>query len=282
MRVVLVSDMSHRNLVISIAIFPSTQKQSFCGSLRIVSMAPGPRLQSINARLHREPLATIAYTAYWSGLLVLATPVCVVTLLARAASKIWKSLTATHEWHYYEPTKDSNTQLAVFITGCDTGFGKEIALVAASKGFFVFAGCLQAESFQQFQGMDNITPLLVDVTSDKQVQDAANVVQEWIQAGEKEPNTKRVLHAILNNAGIGVCGLVDWLPLSAFQKVMDGKNSAFEVHGFKSRRFASLTVCFFPLEFRSQLLWHPSRLPSLYAIAQASGHSENAHWCSHT
>ncbi|GKY97041.1 hypothetical protein MPSEU_000662700 [Mayamaea pseudoterrestris] len=190
-------------------------------------MPPGPFLQSVNARLHCEPLATISYAIYWSFALFLATPICVVVLLVRG---IWKLLHYTSyraNSIYYDPssynvgaTARQSYELAVFITGCDTGFGKEVALLAASKGFIVFACCLHTESFSQFTDVKNIKPLQLNVTKDEQVREAAQVVQDWIRTGEKE-DKKRVLHAILNNAGIGIGGLVDWLDLAAFQKVMD-------------------------------------------------------------
>jgi len=43
----------------------------------------------------------------------------------------------------------------------------------------------------------------------------------WI----KDPSAKthRYLHAVVNNAGIGAPGLIDWSSMSAYEKVMDGK-----------------------------------------------------------
>jgi hypothetical protein len=190
-------------------------------------MPPGPVLQYINVQLHIEPLSTVVYTIYWSSLLTLSLPLSVAVLTFRCIRKLVRSQ-ESQGFNYYDPSKyqqDSKPcELAVFITGCDTGFGKEIAQLAASKGFVVFAACLQTESFAQFKNVDNVIPLQVDVTNNDQVCQAAQRVKDWIQAGEKETKgKKRVLHAILNNAGIGICGPVDWLDLAAFQKVMDGK-----------------------------------------------------------
>lgn len=39
---------------------------------------------------------------------------------------------------------------AVFISGCDTGFGRESALKLTQKGCLVFAGCLTKEVFGEY------------------------------------------------------------------------------------------------------------------------------------
>ena len=44
-------------------------------------------------------------------------------------------------------------ELAVCITGCDSGFGKDVALALAKKGYTVFAGCLHCkDGIVQFEG----------------------------------------------------------------------------------------------------------------------------------
>lgn len=49
--------------------------------------------------------------------------------------------------------KSGGKELAVYITGCDTGFGKDLAFGLAAKGFFVFPGCLTDEGMKQYDGM---------------------------------------------------------------------------------------------------------------------------------
>lgn len=74
-------------------------------------------------------------------------------------------------------------------------------------------------------GNDNIVPLKVDVTKDDDTVNAASAVSKWL----KEPNAKlpRKLHAVVNNAGIAICGLVDWVEMSSYQKVMDSESKPF-------------------------------------------------------
>ena len=88
-----------------------------------------------------------------------------------------------------------------------------------SKGFVVFPACLMKESFEQFKGEPKIIPIQVDVTSDKDVEDAAKIVGKWLSEDDK--SKRRCLHALVNNAGIGIAGLSDWLKVSDFQAIMD-------------------------------------------------------------
>jgi hypothetical protein len=190
-------------------------------------MAPGPRLQQINARLHEEPLASIAYFIFW--LIILCGVVPPVSAIVLPARCLYHLVLWCFGWggdNDYDPAKISDIELAVVITGCDTGFGKELALWAGEAGYVVFAGCLQKESFDQFEVKGSlITPLVLDVTSDADVKAAATQVSNWINNPEKKGN-KRVLHALVNNAGIGHTSPFDWLELSDYQRVMDGKCTA--------------------------------------------------------
>jgi len=112
-------------------------------------------------------------------------------------------------------------ELAVCITGCDTGFGRELAVTLAERGFVVFAGCLTEQGQRQFHSKKNILAMKFDVTREEEVTLAANTVNKWLS----DPRTRipRYLHALINNAGIGVMGYIDWLNLSEYRKTMEGK-----------------------------------------------------------
>lgn len=70
-------------------------------------------------------------------------------------------------------------------------------------------------------GNPSIYPLKVDVTKESDVDDASIAVMKWL----KDPvfTKPRCLHAVINNAGVGTGGLIDWNPLSNYKFVMNGK-----------------------------------------------------------
>lgn len=163
-----------------------------------------------------------------------ALPVTVVSLVILTTIRVILIVSGNSGEDAFDPRHHEDKQLAVVITGCDTGFGKELAILAAQLGFFVFAGCLKKESFQQFETLDdqqNIRPLRVDVTSDTDVKEMADQVKSWL--ADLKAKKKRVLHALVNNAGIGFGGDIDWFELEAFQKTMDG---TFDTKGFRQGR----------------------------------------------
>lgn len=113
------------------------------------------------------------------------------------------------------------------ITGCDGGIGKEMALWAADAGYVVFAGCLEKQKCWEGLLPDRLFPMQMDVTNDEQVAEAVKTVEAWLKNQKKEAKDeqkkKRVLHALINNAGVGTGGLVDWADLSDFQFCIDGR-----------------------------------------------------------
>jgi hypothetical protein len=206
---------------------------------------PGIFMQKLNASLHKEPMASIAYGLYWSSFFLLVAPLAVTFLLIQLLVNLGLWISRKNNIKAYDPREVPDMELAVVVTGCDTGFGKEIASVAAKEGFVVFAGCLKAESLRLFNDEPRIRPFLFDVTSDKSTARAVHEFEGWLHENDDDTTTdkskhvhfrtsddgyskrkskrKRVLHALINNAGIGSGGEVDWLEMSAFQKDMDGK-----------------------------------------------------------
>lgn len=109
---------------------------------------------------------------------------------------------------------------AVFITGCDSGFGKQLALRCARNGIPVFAGCLTQKGVNSLKQeadevMGRLKPLQVDVTRDDSVIEAKNFVEKNLTDGMK-------LWAIVNNAGVFSCyGPDDWCRVEDYQSSMD-------------------------------------------------------------
>ncbi|XP_054627152.1 D-beta-hydroxybutyrate dehydrogenase, mitochondrial [Dunckerocampus dactyliophorus] len=122
---------------------------------------------------------------------------------------------------------------AVLITGCDSGFGYELARCLDHKGFVVFAGCL----FPQGTGAQNLAKqsshrlkiVKLDVTSDADVRQAKTIVQENLP--------EKGLWAVVNNAGISDWAEIEWSTIEDFHHMVD-------INLFGSIR---TTVAFLPL-----------------------------------
>lgn len=70
----------------------------------------------------------------------------------------------------------------VLITGCDSGFGHQLARCLDQKGFVVFAGCLFPQGSGALklsrQSSNNVRILKLDVTRDEEVTQAKKIVKE--------------------------------------------------------------------------------------------------------
>uniref|UniRef100_A0A0G4GB33 Uncharacterized protein n=1 Tax=Chromera velia CCMP2878 TaxID=1169474 RepID=A0A0G4GB33_9ALVE len=84
---------------------------------------------------------------------------------------------------------------AVFVTGCDTGFGNMLAKRLDVLGFRVFAGCLSEQSAAKLKSETSaaLTTLICDVTKEDQIVAAAREVEAQCPQG---------LYAVVNNAGV--------------------------------------------------------------------------------
>uniref|UniRef100_A0A0B7BBX8 Uncharacterized protein n=1 Tax=Arion vulgaris TaxID=1028688 RepID=A0A0B7BBX8_9EUPU len=109
------------------------------------------------------------------------------------------------------------TGKAVFITGCDSGFGRELAERLDKMGYHVMAGCLApdregARSLKESTS-ERLKIVPLDVTDDFQVSRAVMFVKENI--GDNQ------LWAIVNNAGVAAFCEIEWCSVQEFQKIMD-------------------------------------------------------------
>lgn len=181
---------------------------------------PGPFLQWLNALFHREPFSTLFYLVIWSVYFFVACPLGFLILWTTSLIKLGRWLIGLSGEGHFQPSKQADLNMAVVITGCDSGFGRECALRAGQQGFTVFAGCLHEASFEQYKHDDNVRPVKMNIMSDEEVRAVAKQVADWL-ANADEKGRLRVLHALYNNAGDGVLGEIDWIPMSGFQFVMD-------------------------------------------------------------
>ncbi|CAJ0592456.1 unnamed protein product [Cylicocyclus nassatus] len=109
---------------------------------------------------------------------------------------------------------------AVFITGCDSGFGRDLAIRCAKKGMPVFAGCLLEKSISEYRELSEnfripIDAFIVDVSKDDSVANAKRYL-------ELKTEQYGGLHGVVNNAGIlGNTFFDDFLTLEDYKNVAE-------------------------------------------------------------
>ena len=103
----------------------------------------------------------------------------------------------------------------VVITGASSGIGKACALYLDSRGWRVFAGVRKAADGEALAkaASPRLSPLILNVTDAKTVSDAATQVEKAL--GDV------ALIGIVNNAGIGTGGPVEFLDPSELRRQMD-------------------------------------------------------------
>ncbi|XP_041638252.1 D-beta-hydroxybutyrate dehydrogenase, mitochondrial [Cheilinus undulatus] len=105
----------------------------------------------------------------------------------------------------------------VLITGCDSGFGHQLARCLDRKGFVVFAGCLCPEGagaqILLSTSSKNLKILKLDITSDEDVQQAKKIVMKNLP--------EKGLWAVVNNAGISDWAEIEWSTIEDFHKMVD-------------------------------------------------------------
>ena len=100
---------------------------------------------------------------------------------------------------------------SVLVTGASTGIGRATALRLDGGGWRVFAGVRREEDAASLReaGSERLEPLMLDVTDAGQIAAAAEHVGEAV--GETG------LDGLVNNAGIGVPGPLETLPVEDFR-----------------------------------------------------------------
>ena len=104
---------------------------------------------------------------------------------------------------------------SALVTGASTGIGRATALRLDQDGWWVFAGVRREEDAESLRaaGSERLTPLILDVTDAGQIAAAAERVDEAVgEAG---------LDALVNNAGIGVMGPLETVPLDDFRRQIE-------------------------------------------------------------
>jgi len=118
-------------------------------------------------------------------------------------------------WRYCRSTgKDMPVDGAVFVTGADSGMGQNTTHHLAKVGYHVFAGCYSKDSFAQYAGMDNVTPLVINVKDEKSVKQAADLVRKEIESSDGKISG---LFGVLQCAGISYVAPFEYIPMSMFR-----------------------------------------------------------------
>ncbi|XP_068199696.1 D-beta-hydroxybutyrate dehydrogenase, mitochondrial isoform X2 [Antennarius striatus] len=110
---------------------------------------------------------------------------------------------------------------AVFITGCDSGFGHALAKHLHKLEFQVFAGCLLkdkggegAKILEDFHS-DRMKVVQLDVCSDEQVNQAVTVIKDNLADPE------RGLWAVVNNAGVSTFGEIEFTSMDTYKQTSE-------------------------------------------------------------
>ncbi|CAJ0939750.1 unnamed protein product, partial [Mesorhabditis belari] len=110
----------------------------------------------------------------------------------------------------------------VFVTGCDSGFGRLTSLYLAAKGVNVFAGCYTEKGQEELQRkadclrMGKLYPIRLDITKDESVDAAYKRIREILS------DHNASLWAVINNAGIfSIFGPDAWCGIEEYKMSLD-------------------------------------------------------------
>ncbi|KAF9112446.1 Retinol dehydrogenase 5 [Mortierella sp. AM989] len=112
-------------------------------------------------------------------------------------------------------TLTNPSNLVVIITGCDTGFGAEIAEDLYQRGgFTIYTTCLTEKAVEKYKSLQSsrVRAIQLDVTN----QDDVNRLRAQVEA-----ECPQGVYCVLNNAGIYAGGFFDFATEESFQKIMD-------------------------------------------------------------
>lgn len=101
----------------------------------------------------------------------------------------------------------------ILITGASTGIGEACALHLDALGHRVYAGVRKEEDAHRLrtEASDRLVPVFLDVTDDAQIEAAAKTIDEDVGS----------LTGVVNNAGIGRGGPLEYLPIQEWRDQLE-------------------------------------------------------------
>ena len=104
---------------------------------------------------------------------------------------------------------------AVVITGASTGIGEACALHLDKLGYRVFAGIRKSADGESLRrrASERLVPVRLDISDAMEVAQAARIIIEMLGGGG--------LAGLINNAGIVVGGMLEFLPLDALRRQLE-------------------------------------------------------------
>jgi hypothetical protein len=157
------------------------------------SRSPGFLLDNWNNFLHLPVVEDLVWYNWW-GLGLLLGPlhslwIFLMFVLDVCTGALWR-----------RQILEEPQGRAVLVTGCDSGFGRDIALELASRGWKVYAGCLAPEAAQSLEAGfsanekgGRLVGVALDVTKAEQISQAVRLIEA------AEPGSQ--LYGVVNNAG---------------------------------------------------------------------------------
>jgi hypothetical protein len=169
-------------------------------------------INQFNELVEAHPFIT--YHVWWTTVNLSSLPISLLFLVISFAVQWFRLVFGKSKLN-----KSDRFNRLVVISGCDTGFGRQLAIFLAQHcGYVVLAGCLNEDNVDQLEKEvynGNLYAHPLDVTSDSSV---ATYVEKALSLLNSRSLT---MYAVVNNAGIGNFGAIDLRKMDKFKLDME-------------------------------------------------------------